>query len=99
MIFTKEYSKLSEPSFCTIRKNTGHYQLGRIYKIRTPEQLFRARVYASRAIKKKDITEYLARKDGSYSKKELILRLEKWYGKKYDNFILLYLAREQKEKI
>lgn len=98
MIFTKEYSKLSEPTFCTIRKNTGHYRFGGTYKIRTPEQVFYARVYASRAMRKEDITEYIAKKDSDCSKKELILRLEKWYGKKYNNFIFLYLAR-QKEKI
>ena len=48
----------------------------------------------SETMAKNEITDSLARYDADCSKAELIAMLEKWYGKDYDDFLLLTLKRE-----
>ena len=43
---------------------------------------------------KKDITEELAQSDADCSREELIAMLEGWYGKEFDNFVLLTFEKE-----
>lgn len=97
MRFTHEYCKLKLKYFTTIRKNTGFYKLGRVYTIHTPNQHFRAEVVTIKPIKKADITDEFAWKDADCNAKTLKEILEKWYGKKYDDFVILSL-RKVKEK-
>ena len=94
MRFTKEYSKLKEQSFHTIRKNTGFYKWGKIYQINTPEQQFKAKLWRIELIKKEDITNELAQLDADCSREELIKKFENWYGEKCDNFVLLFFSRK-----
>lgn len=93
MKFTTEYSKLNWRVFTTIRKADCMYKVGRTYKIQTPFQEFRAQVIGLVWIKKKDITEELAQVDADCSKRKLVEKLEKWYGRKYDDFALITLLR------
>lgn len=93
MRFSKEYSKFKKKEFTTIRKNTGFYKLGNIYQVITPLQRFKARMISHRRLRKFDITEEFAQSDADCSRAELIAMLEKWYGKKFDDFVLLYLER------
>ena len=93
MKFTHEYRKLSEKVFTTIRKNTGFYKNGQAYRIDTPEQKFKAKVTGSIRIFKAEINDFLAQNDADMSAEELIALLEKWYGKKFDDFVLLTLER------
>ena len=95
MKFTKNYSKLKDSSFTTIRKNTGYYKVGWIYDIVTPSSGFQARVLSAIPIKKADIDDKLAMSDADMTRDELIKMLEKWYGKEYDDFILIKLARKK----
>lgn len=92
MKFSRDYSKLDNPTFTTIRKYPG-YMIGQIIPINTPTRKFMARVKDANWINKALITEKLARSDADCSKKELIAMLEKWYGKKFDDFVLLTLER------
>ena len=100
MKFSKDYSKLDSRIFTTIRKNTHHNRLlgntGNKIKIQTPTKEFRAYLIAKNKIKKKQITEKLARSDADCSKAELIAMLEKWYGKKFDDFLLITFMKEAK---
>ena len=94
MKFSKNYSKLSKAYFTTIRKNTGMYKKGKIYKINTPNEYFYVKVICKTPIKKEDITEDLSIRDADCSKSELIGMLEKWYGKKFNDFVLIEMIRE-----
>ncbi|GAH84992.1 unnamed protein product [marine sediment metagenome] len=95
MKFSKDYSKLDKLIFTTIRKNTRHYRLPRrIWNIQTPTRKFKAYLIKLRKLKKKQITEKLARSDGDCSKAELIAMLEGWYGKEFDDFVLLTFQKE-----
>lgn len=104
MKFTKDYSKFEKRIFTSIRKNTRHYRVlgnlsGKSIKIQTPTQEFRAYIIEKRKIKKSQITEKLARSDADCSKAELVAMLEKWYGKEFDDFLLLTFMKEKiKEK-
>ncbi len=98
MKFTHEYSKLKNDEFTTIRKNSGYYKKGDITSIETPNSKFRAGIIDDIPIKKRDITEIIAWKDADCKRKELIKMLEKWYGKKYDDYVLLYLKKIQEVK-
>jgi len=93
MKFTSEYSKLKKQKFTTIRKNRGYYKVGANYLIGTPEQTFIAQVIDIQAITKSQITDELALDDADCTANELKNKLETWYGKQYDNFILLTLRR------
>ena len=96
--FSKDYSKLDGPIFTTIRKNTKHYRQGAKLtgcSIQTPTRQFRAYLIEIKTIKKKQITEKLAYSDADCSKAELITMLEKWYGKKFDDFLLLTFMKEK----
>ena len=95
MKFTKNYSKLKNRYFTTIRKNTGYYKVGWIYDIMTPSSGFQAQVLSATSIKKADIDDKLAMSDADMTRGELIKMLEKWYGKEYDDFILIRLARKK----
>ena len=97
MRFTKEYYKLSNTVFTTIRKNTGFYKVGKVCQIRTPKQEFQATVIKITPLKKKDITPYIANRDAEVTPFELIKKLEKWYGKEYDDFVLIRLARRMEK--
>lgn len=44
-------------------------------------------------MEKAHISEQLAQNDADCSKEELIAMLEKWYGKKFDDFVLLTLEK------
>ena len=91
MQFSKNYEKLGWVIFTTIRKNTGRYELGRIYTISTPSGKFRARVIGLYPIRKKDITDNLANTDAETTKEGLIKMLECWYGKEFDDYVLITL--------
>lgn len=91
MKFSKDYSKLDFKAFTTIRKRSLRYSWGGNYKIETPTREFRATVRAICPIKKINITESLALADADCSRGELITMLEKWYGKDFDDFMLLVL--------
>lgn len=93
MKFTKEYSKLKNTVFTTIRKYSGYYNYGGIYKIDTPEQTFKARVIALSPLHKDEIDNQLARIDADCSREELIGMLEKWYGEDFDDFMIMALLR------
>jgi hypothetical protein len=93
MRFSEEYSKLRKKEFTTIRKNTGYYKVGSVRRITTPRQEFRAKVISSTPLAKRDITEELARKDADCSRDKLIEMLERWYGRRFDDFALLRLRR------
>jgi len=93
MIFSKNYSKFGLNIFTTIRKSTGFYKLGNIYKVKTPSKEFKVRLIECRKIDKDYITEQFAQNDADCSRAELIAMLEKWYGKKHDDFVLLVLQR------
>lgn len=95
MKFTKEHSKLRNISFTTIRKNTGYYRVGNIYTIITPSERFKARIQSAKPITKADISDSIALADADMSAENLRKMLEKWYGKKYDNFVLFGLMREE----
>ncbi len=93
MKFSHEYSKLSKKVFTTIRKNTNFYRIGQICQIQTPEQSFKAKVVGSGLIKKVEINDYLAQEDADMKAEKLIALLEKWYGKRFDDFVLLTLEK------
>ena len=95
MKFSKDYSKLDKPIFTTIRKNTGYYRIKNVYGIHTPTKEFLGRVIITEPLNKNSITEKIAQEDADCSKAELIAMLEKWYGKQFDDFILLTLAKEE----
>lgn len=95
MRFTKEHSKLKNTFFTTIRKNTGYYRLGRTYTIVTPSERFKARVQSAKPIRKADISDSLALVDADISAENLRKMLERWYGKKYDDFVLMRLVRRK----
>ncbi|GAH73572.1 unnamed protein product [marine sediment metagenome] len=93
MIFTHEYSILKKKIFTTIRRNTGFYKVGHSYQVHTPEQTFKAKVIKSKAISKLEIDDSLAQSDADMNAVDLILLLDKWYGKKFDDFVLLTLRK------
>jgi hypothetical protein len=94
MKFSKDYSKLDKLIFTTIRKGSNYYRIHSICKIKTPTREFKAMIVAKETIEKEDITEELAQSDADCSKVELIAMLEKWYGKEFDDFVLLTLQQE-----
>jgi len=93
MIFTHEYSILKKKVFTSIRRNTGFYKIGHSYQVHTPEQSFKAKVIKSKAISKSEIDDSLARSDADMSAVDLILLLDRWYGKTFDDFVLLTLKK------
>lgn len=95
MKFSKNWTKLEQDVFTTIRKNTDYYYPNKLIKIKTPKAEFLARITDRTYIKKTDITEEMARKDADCSREELIAILEGWYGKFYDNFVFLKIRRER----
>lgn len=95
MKFSKDYSKLDQNIFTTIRKMSTYYRVGDSYKIKAPTKEFRAIVVGWWPMKKAHISEQLAQDDADCSKAELIAMLEKWYGKKFDDFVLLTLKKEK----
>lgn len=95
MIFTKEHRKLKNTFFTTIRKNTGYYRTGRTYTIVTPSERFKATVQSAKPITKADISDSIALADADMSAENLRKMLEKWYGKKYDDFLLMRLVRRK----
>jgi len=94
MKFSKDYSKLDKLTFTTIRKASNYYRICGSYKIKTPTREFRAMIVAGETIAKKDITEELSHSDADCTREELITMLESWYGKGFDNFVLLTLQKE-----
>ena len=92
--FSREYTKLKQPIFTTIRKNTGHYKEGYTYRVKTPTESYTARCIGSTPIKKVDITESLARFDADCFRYELISMLEGWYGLDFNDLVLLTFWRE-----
>ena len=94
MKFSKEYSKLSKKRFTTIRKNTRRYKPESIYSIITPKQNFKAKVISRAYIGKEDITDFVALYDADcFHSLELIELLEKWYGRDFNDFVLITLER------
>lgn len=93
MRFSKDYSKLDEPNFTTIRRNTGFYNKGMKLTITTPTKKFDAKIWMVTPIRKVRMTEELARSDADCSRSELIAMLDKWYGKDYDDFVLINLMK------
>ena len=95
MKFSKDYSKLDQNIFTTIRKRSTTYRVGNTYKIKTPTKEFKAMVIGRWGMMKAAISEPLAQSDADCSRVELIAMLEKWYGKKFDDFIILTLEKEK----
>jgi len=93
MIFTHEYSILKKKIFTTIRRNTSFYKVGHSYQIHTPEQSFKAKVIRVELINKLEIDDSLAQSDADMSAVDLILLLDRWYGKTFDDFVLLTLEK------
>lgn len=93
MKFTKDHPKLEKNVFTTIRKNTGYYRVGRTYTISTPNDRFKATIASGVVLQKADITDIIAQEDASMTARELVKILERWYGKRYDDFILFRLVR------
>lgn len=93
MKFTKNYEKLGWVIFTTIRKNTGRYKLSNTYTMITPIGKFKAKVIGICPIKKKEITDDLASVDLGIGeiKERLIRMLEGWYGKDFDDYVLITL--------
>ncbi|GAI93600.1 unnamed protein product, partial [marine sediment metagenome] len=89
-----EYRILKKKVFTSIRKNTGFYKIGHIYQINTPEQNFKAKVIEAEAISKFEIDDSLSQSDADMSAVDLIILLDKWYGKTFDDFVLLTLERK-----
>jgi len=94
MKFSKDWPKLKNQTFTTIRKRGNRYQLGRTYTIVSPSETFRAKLVSRETLKKSEISDGLARKDANCTRIELLKILEKWYGKEFDDFEILYLRRE-----
>ena len=92
--FSQEYPKLQKEEFTTIRKNTKYYILGETYKIITPKHKFIARIQCLRKAGKELITEEFAKQDADCSAEELIKTLEKRYGEKYNDFIIITLKKK-----
>ena len=95
MKFSKDYSKLERDIFTTIRKSrkSKGYIFGNSWLIKTPTRQFKAELIGVQKISKDMITEELARNDADCSRDELISMLEKWYGKSFDDFVLLTLEK------
>ncbi|HDY87413.1 MAG TPA: hypothetical protein ENH82_04765 [bacterium] len=93
MRFSKEYRKLKSNEFTTIRKNTGFHSAGCSRLINTPSDRFRATVVKAIPITKDGITEKIAMNDADCSRDDLISMLEGWYGKKFDDYVLLTLRK------
>ena len=96
MRFSKDYSKLEKDVFTTIRKSrrSKPYIFGNSWFIESPTWQFRAQLIGVQKITKGMITEELAYSDADCSRGELIAMLEKWYGKEFDDFVLLTLKKE-----
>jgi len=93
MKFSKDYSKLSLDEFTTIRKRSSMYWPGGIIMISTPTKRFKAEIISRIRIDKSFITDELARTDADCTQEELITILGKWYGKSFDDFVLLKMRR------
>ena len=91
MRFTKNYEKLNRALFTTIRKNTKMYKLGNIYEIQTPNFKLYAKIIGRYPITKIQITDKLAMADAECSRDQLVQMLDKWYGKDFDDYILITL--------
>ena len=94
MKFSKNWKKLSEPYFTTIRKNTGRYRLGSECTINAPRGKFKAYIIGLMMIKKEDITDMMAKYDAETDRNGLISMLEGWYGKTFNDYILITLKSE-----
>lgn len=93
MKFSHHYTKLDYPIFTTIRQNKSYYKLGQQILIYEPNNIFKAEIVSIRKIIKNEITENIARRDADCSKEILIQKLKTWYGKEYNDFILLTLMK------
>ena len=91
MKFSKNWEKLGWVIFTTIRQNTGRYKLGHSYAMNTPMYKFRAKVIGLYPIKKAEITDELANTDAETTRATLITMLEDWYGKDFDDYVLITL--------
>jgi hypothetical protein len=96
MKFSTHYSKLDFPIFTTIRQNKGYYYPSQTITITTPNSTFSAEIASIRHIKKSDITWTMAQRDADCGREELIVKLENWYGKIFDDFILITLMKRGK---
>jgi len=94
MKFSKDYSKFKNPVFTTIRKNTQYYTYNSTHVIRTPIESFDVKIIELKPIKKIDITEKLAWNDADCCRSDLVAMLENWYGKAFDDYVLLTLKKE-----
>ena len=92
--FSKNYSKLDIEAFTTIRKASPYYRIYSINKIKAPTKEFTAQIIEKEGIRKQDISDDLAHSDADCSRDELITMLEEWYGKEFDDFVLLTLERK-----
>ena len=93
MKFSKMYTKFKQDKFTTIRKHSNHYVVGRVIKVVTPEGMFKARVTKRDGLTKQGITDELAMSDADCSREELIEILNRWYGKKHNDYVLIHLER------
>jgi len=89
--FSKNWEKLGWIVFTTIRKNTGSKKIGQVHTIKTPNEIFKAKVIGLYPIKKAEITNDLASVDANMNRIDLVSMLEKWYGRDFDDFILITL--------
>ena len=89
--FSSDWEKLGWTIFTTIRKNTGSKKIGQVHTIKTPSRKFKAKVIGLYPIKKEEITDDLAFIDADMTRAGLIRMLETWYGKEFDDYILITL--------
>ena len=89
--FSTNWEKLGWTIFTTIRKNTHSKLVGQIHTIRTPDGDFKAKIIGLYPIKKIEITDDLAFADADMTKDGLIRLLEGWYGKEFDDYVLITL--------
>jgi hypothetical protein len=93
MKFSQDWSKLSRPRFTTIREASGYYRIGRKYLCETPTTRFYAKIIHMHHLHKLEITEEIALADGETDKEGLIKRLDRFYSKDYDEFVLITMER------
>ena len=93
--FSQNWEKLNSVVFTTIRKNTGSKKLGQIHSIVTPIKTFKAKIIGLYPIRKSEISDILANYDADMNQDALIEMLEGWYGKTFDNFVIVTLLREE----
>ena len=94
----KEWKKLSNPIFTTIRQDKGYYTVGQVINIQTPKEEFKAEIVSIRKMFENEITETLAQRDADCTREEFFDLLAKFYKGNTGRLILLTLMKKYNEK-